>query len=144
MMLVIAWKSRTFCWNLIGYFLLALRHRGRALGSYVRLNVSKKGNAVACFRTCFSFSIFFRPVCLMNVRKKMFSTLLDSHLVVWSLLMCILHAIIEPSCTRNLILSILLTANNFTISRFSILWQNGSGATIIFVSNITLLPFLGL
>lgn len=29
----------------------------------------------------------FRPVCLMNVRKKMFSTLLDSHLVVWSLLM---------------------------------------------------------
>lgn len=138
MMLVISWKSRTFCWNLIGYFLLALRQPGRALGSHVRLNESKKGNIVACFRMCFSFFLFFSAF-MFDEREKenVFHPFRQSLVCLESANVVFYMLQIEPSCTRNFILSILLTANNFTISRFSILWQKGSGATIISVLNIT-------
>lgn len=47
-----------YIYNMFGCFFLALRHPGRALGRHVRLSVSKKGNALACFRMYFSLSLF--------------------------------------------------------------------------------------
>lgn len=86
----------------------------------------------------FSFSFFF-SACMFDEREKEKAfhpfrqslVCLESANVVFYVLQA------EPNCTRNFILSILLTANNFTISHFSILWQKGSGATIISVLNMS-------